>query len=146
MTLSEWLLHRNALLGRYAFSQLRPMACSISIGIYLTVAALVVILAFTATYEHGRLATREFWRGLFITFSILQILLLWVVGMYHAGSAIQQEVTEKSVDFFRLLPLSAAEKITGILIGRNIIVLGLGMLNTAIVAGCGLARISHNRG
>jgi hypothetical protein len=41
------------------------------------------------------------------------------------------------MDFFRLLPLSAVEKVVGILVGRNLIVLGLSLVNTLATAVCG---------
>jgi hypothetical protein len=139
MTLAEHVFVRNALLGRYAFSQLRPMACAISAGIYLTVAALVFILGHTAFAKPHWFDAAGFWRSMFVSFSVIQVFMLWVVGAYHAGSAVQQEIAEKSMDFFRLLPLSPAQKIVGVLVGRNVVTLALGLLNSLILAACGAA-------
>ena len=139
MPLADQLARRNALLGRYATPQLRPLACGIAAGIYLLLAAAAVVLTLAATYAHGHLDVRGFWRALFVVFAALQALLLGVVGALLAGSAIQQEHAEKSIDFFRLLPLSPASRIVGILVGRNIVVLGLAAVNTLLVLGCGAA-------
>jgi hypothetical protein len=141
MTFAEQLVRRNALLGRYAFSQLRPMACGISAGIYLTVVVLVFLLGYAAHLRpSGVLDTAGYWRSLFISFAVLQIFMLGIMGVYHAGSAIQQEVTEKSMDFFRLLPLSPAQKIVGVLVGRNLVTLTLGVANTLLLVVCGMMR------
>jgi len=114
------------------------MACSISVGIYLAIAALTFILGSAANYEWGRFNVPHFWHSMVVSFAILQLFLLLILGMYHAGSAMQQEIAEKSIDFFRLLPLSPARKIVGVLIGRNLVALGLAVVNTAILALCGI--------
>lgn len=139
MALADVLVRRNALLGRYAFPQLRPMARMIAVGIYLLLVATTVVVTLAGLYAHGHLDVRAFWRGLFITFAAFQILLLTVVGAHLSGSAIHQEHAEKSIDFFRLLPLSASGRIVGILVGRNIVILGLAALNTLLAILCGAA-------
>jgi hypothetical protein len=145
MSLPEHLIRRNALLGRYAYAQLRPMACAISVGIYLTIATVIVILCISAHYNWQAFDERNFWRATIISFAALQFFLLWILGMYQTGSSIQQEQTEKSIDFFRLLPLTAKQKIGGILLGRNLVVLGLAIVNTLALSVCSLAKSVDGR-
>jgi len=49
--------------------------------------------------------------------------------MINSSSAIKDEVTGKSYDFFRMLPISAGKKAAGILVGKNLVVLLLGGVN-----------------
>jgi hypothetical protein len=56
-------------------------------------------------------------------------MLLWIFGPCSSASAVKEEITGKTYDFFRMLPLSAYQKTTGILIGKNLIVLFLGAIN-----------------
>ncbi|MHC4692990.1 MAG: hypothetical protein ACYS67_09620 [Planctomycetota bacterium] len=56
-------------------------------------------------------------------------MLLWIFGPFSSASAVKEEITGKTYDFFRMLPLSAYQKTTGILIGKNLIVLFLGAIN-----------------
>jgi hypothetical protein len=62
----------------------------------------------------------DLYESLFIQFSIMQILVMWLLMPMNCSSAIQKEITEKSFDFFRMLPVSSFHKATGILVGRNL--------------------------
>jgi hypothetical protein len=138
MRIADRLIVRNALLGRYAYPQLRPAARTIAISIYLVVVAVAGSLVLAAACTVGKMDMHEFWRNLFIVFAVLQVVLLWVTGAHLAGTTIGREVAEKSIDFFRLLPVSAAGRIVAILVGRNIVVLFVALLNTLGAAACGL--------
>jgi len=56
-------------------------------------------------------------------------MILWIFGPFNSASAVKEEITGKTYDFFRMLPLSAYQKTTGILIGKNLVVLFLGAIN-----------------
>jgi len=138
MALADFLVRHNALLGRYAIPQLRPISRVIAICIYLLLVA-PIILILVAMHVAGNLDLRALWRTLFVIFALFQFLLLGIVGAHLSGSAILQERTERSIDFFRLLPLSATSRIVGIVVGRNIVTLCLALCNTLFVAICGAA-------
>ena len=79
MALADFLVRRNALLGRYAFPQLRPMARMIAICIYLLLVA-PIVLVLAAMHAEGSLDLRAFWRTLFIIFALLNTLFAAICG------------------------------------------------------------------
>jgi hypothetical protein len=81
----------------------------------------------------------EFYRGLYYQFLAFQVLMLLIWSAYNSGSAIKEEILNKSFDFFRMLPLSAHKKALGILIGKNLLVLLFGAINLAFLIYFGLA-------
>jgi hypothetical protein len=62
-----------------------------------------------------------------------QIIVLWFCGAFSSASAIKEEITGKTYDFFRMLPLTAHQKAIGILFGKNLIVLLLGAISCAFL-------------
>jgi hypothetical protein len=70
----------------------------------------------------------EMFTSLYYQFLVIQVLTLWLWGAFNSNSAISDEVTDRTFDFFRMLPLTANAKTTGILVGKNLIML--------LVAGC----------
>lgn len=137
MTLLDRILRWNPLAGRYAFTQLRPRNLGISVGIY---ACMVVILAMlTQLTNAGRAEPIEkVARGLFGMLMALQVFMLWIMGLYNSGSLVREEQQDKSIDFFRLLPISPHARIVGALVGRNLVLLALGVVNGALAGMLGL--------
>jgi hypothetical protein len=77
--------------------------------------------------------TEKLFISLSYQFLILQALLLWIWGAYNSGSAITNEITGNSYDFFRMLPVTAGKKAVGILVGKNLIVLLLTAINFLLI-------------
>lgn len=109
---------------------MRPRQLWIYITIYIAVIALIVFINYTAyQYQEWFGNQIRFFKGLYYQFLILQVIVLCILGMLNSSSAIKDEVTGKSYDFFRMLPISAGKKAAGILVGKNLVVLLLGGVN-----------------
>jgi len=120
----------NPLIRRYRYSLMRPRQLWIYITIYIAVIALIVFVNYTAyQYQEWFGNQTRFFKGLYYQFLILQVIVLCILAMINSSSAIKDEVTGKSYDFFRMLPISAGKKAAGILIGKNLIVLLLAGVN-----------------
>jgi hypothetical protein len=81
------------------------------------------------THQDAFSSPQELCRSIFFQFLALQAIILWICSPFSAASAVKEEITGKTYDFFRMLPLSAYQKTTGILIGKNLVVLFLGAIN-----------------
>lgn len=124
------MILNNPLIRRYRYSLMRPRQLWIYITIYIAVIALIVFINYTAyQYQEWFGNQIRFFKGLYYQFLILQVIVLCILGMLNSSSAIKDEVTGKSYDFFRMLPISAGKKAAGILIGKNHVVLLLGGVN-----------------
>jgi hypothetical protein len=124
------VIFNNPLIQRYRYSLMRPRQLWIYITVYVGVVALILFINYTA-YQYNEFfetQTRSF-RGVFYQFLIFQMVVLWIFGAVGSGSAIREEITGKSYDFFRMLPLSAGQKAAGILVGKNLIVFILTAFN-----------------
>jgi len=120
----------NPLIRRYRYSLMRPRQLWIYITIYIAVIALIVFINYTAyQYQEWFGNQIRFFKSLYYQFLILQIIVLCILAMINSSSAIKDEVTGKSYDFFRMLPISAGKKAAGILIGKNLVVLLLAGVN-----------------
>lgn len=109
---------------------MRPRQLWIYVTIYIAVIALIVFVNYTAyQYQEWFGNQIRFFKGLYYQFLILQVIVLCILGMLNSSSAIKDEVTGKSYDFFRMLPISAGKKAAGILVGKNLVVLLLGGVN-----------------
>ena len=124
------MILNNPLIRRYRYSLMRPRQFWIYITIYIAVITLLFFTNYTS-YQFkewsGDLA--RFFQGIYSQFLVLQVIVLCVLGAYNSGSAIKNEITGKSYDFFRLLPISAGKKAAGILVGKNLVVLLLAGIN-----------------
>jgi hypothetical protein len=118
---------------------MRPRQLWIYITIYVTIITLILFINYTA-YQYqtwfGDL-TRLF-KVIFYQFLILQALVLCVLGTVTSGSAIKEEITGKSYDFFRMLPISAGRKAVGILVGKNLIIILMGGISFLFLIVLGL--------
>ena len=124
------MILNNPLIRRYRYSLMRPRQLWIYITIYIAVIALIVFVNYTAyQYQEWFGNQTRFFKGLYYQFLILQVIVLCILAMINSSSAIKDEVTGKSYDFFRMLPISAGKKAAGILIGKNLIVLLLAGVN-----------------
>ncbi len=109
---------------------MRPRQLWIYITIYIAVIALILFINYTAyQYQEWFGNQTRFFKGLYYQFLILQVIVLCILAMINSSSAIKDEVTGKSYDFFRMLPISAGKKAAGILIGKNLVVLLLAGVN-----------------
>jgi MFS family permease len=81
----------------------------------------------------------DLFKSVFYQFIVIQIITLWVWGTFNSGSAIGEEVVDKTYDFFRLLPLTPRAKTIGILVGKNLIVLLMAACNFILMVAFGLA-------
>ncbi len=124
------MILNNPLIRRYRYSLMRPRQLWIYITIYIAVIALIVFINYTAyQYQEWFGNQIRFFKGLYYQFLVLQIIVLCILAMINSSSAIKDEVTGKSYDFFRMLPISAGKKAAGILVGKNLVVLLLAGVN-----------------
>ncbi|HDS85354.1 MAG TPA: hypothetical protein ENN97_09195 [Phycisphaerales bacterium] len=122
----------NPIIRRYRFSQLRPQQAWVFGGVYVAVVLLVLFIN-SSIYRYGQayLTATHLYKGLFVQFAILEIFLLWLLCPANCSTVVAREIADKSFDFFRMLPLSAAKKAVGILIGRNLFCLLVAGVNLA---------------
>jgi hypothetical protein len=130
----------NPLIRRYRYSSMRPSAlCVQSIAYALTI-GLVLLINITVQKSHGIYANmRLFWQSLYFQFVFIEFMLLCIWAAHNSGSAISDEISDRSYDFFRLLPLSPRQKTTGILVGRNLPVLLFAAVTFVFVCASGVA-------
>lgn len=131
----------NALIRRYAVSALRPRYLWLNIGMYamgLGVLGMLNVLALNqgVAYEGDAKACL---RAIYGQMLVIQFLLLWVWGGYGAGNALREEMLQKSIDFFRLLPLTPWQKLVGVAVGRNLPALALAVVTAVVHAVVGTA-------
>lgn len=131
---------KNPLIQRYRYSLLRLRQFGVYVVIYLVVIALLLLINFSL-YRYQELfdSPEDLCYSLYYQFVTFQILILLVWGACNSGSAIRDEIVEKTYDFFRLLPVPAHQKAAGILIGRNLVVLLFGVINCLFLLLFGLS-------
>jgi len=136
-------MFNNPLIDRYRYSLMRPSVVYVYLAIYLCLMTVIVLIGLADVHFSGDFG--RFFRGMFIAGLVIELILLWGWASYNSGSVIREEIAEKSYSFFRLLPLSACQKTTGILVGKNLAVFILAVFNTLFVAAFGiLASIDLN--
>jgi hypothetical protein len=98
--------------------------------IYVAIITLILFINYTAYQYQEWFGNQErFLRGICYQFLILQVGILCLLAAANSSSAIRDEVSGKSYDFFRILPISAGKKAVGILVGKNLVVLLLAAIN-----------------
>lgn len=134
-------MFNNPLIERYQHSALRPRHAWIYALIYLVSMALIVFLnwanarvglRFTEQDEIGLL------RELFGQFVIVECIILFIWGSSNVASALSTEMKQKSYDFLAMVPMTASDKILGIVIGRNLLTILLGGLNLVALVVIGI--------
>jgi len=108
------LIFGNPLIQRYRFSLMKPKQFRIYLSLYIMVALLLLFVNVKSE------ATADV---IFTELMVFQLILLWAAATINSGSAIKDEINNKTYDFFRLLPLTAHQKSIGIIIGKNLMVL-----------------------
>lgn len=138
MKLIDRILGWNPLAGRYAFTQLRPLNVVVSWIAYLCAVAMIVLLNLAGDEWRHR-PTADLMRRLFASTVALQVLMLWVISLYTSGSIVREAMLDKSIEFLRLLPISPHARIAGMLVGRNLMLLALSIVNGVLAFALGLA-------
>ncbi len=123
-------MYANPLIQRYRYSLLRPTQLWIYLTIYIAVTILILFVNLTNyRYQIDPGPLSEFMQSMYYQFLILQTVILWVFATFGAGTAVTTEIAQKSWDFFRLLPMTACSKLVGIIVGKNLVVLLLAIVN-----------------
>jgi len=121
---------KNPLIQRYRYSLLRPSHVLVYMTIYISIVILLLFINYTFyRYQDTFYTLKGLYKGIYYQFLTFQIIVLWFWGAVSSASAVKDEIIGKTYDFFRMLPLSAHKKTTGILIGKNLVVLFLGAIN-----------------
>ena len=137
---------KNPLIQRYRYSLLRPSHVLVYMTIYISVVLLLLFINYTL-YKHQDTfrSPQELCRGIFFQFLAFQVIILWIWGAFSSASAVKEEITGKTYDFFRMLPLAAHQKTIGILIGKNLVILLLTAINCLLLILSGsFGRLSAN--
>lgn len=121
---------KNPLIQRYRYSILRPSHLLVYVTIYISVVVLLLFINYTL-YKHQDTfhSPQELCKGIYFQFLAFQVIILWIWGAFSSASAVKEEITGKTYDFFRMLPLAAHQKTIGILFGKNLVVLLLAAIN-----------------
>ncbi len=124
------MILNNPLIRRYRYSLMRPRQLWIYITIYIAIISLILFINYTAyQYQEWFGNQARFFKVVCYQFLILQVVFLCLLAASNSGSAIRDEITGKSYDFFRILPISAGKKAVGILVGKNLVLLLLSGVN-----------------
>ncbi len=128
------LFVHNPLLRRYRYSQLRLSQLWIYVTIYV---ALVILLLFVnhsiRQMKDEQVNWEKYYNALYFQFAALQTLILIGWATLNSRAALRQEGLDKTYDFFRLLPISALQKAVGILVGRNLVAIILGIVTFVFI-------------
>ena len=120
----------NPIIQRYRYSLLRPSHFLVYVAIYISVVVLLLFFNYTLyKYQETFRTPEDLCKGIYYQFLAFQIIVLWFWGAFNSASAIKEEITGKTYDFFRMLPLAARQKTIGILLGKNLVVLLLGAIS-----------------
>lgn len=120
----------NPLIQRYRYSSFRKRQVWIFATIYFSVIILLLFINYSIYLSQNAFGNiGNFFQSLYFQFITFQVIILWAWGAHNSGSAIKEEVLEKSYDFFRMLPIPAWEKAVGILVGKNLVVLLMAGIN-----------------
>ncbi len=120
----------NPLIQRYRYSLLRPSHLLVYVTIYISVVVLLLFINYTIyKYQDTFCTPEDLCKGIYYQFLAFQIIVLWFWGAFNSASAVKEEITGKTYDFFRMLPLAAHQKTIGILLGKNLVVLLLGAIS-----------------
>jgi len=119
---------------RYACSLFRPRHLAVNMIIY-AVSIGILALFNLAGLMHGGMfkSVTECATALFYELFVVQMLILLIWGGFNSAMALQDERADKSYDFFRLFPISAADKAWGILVGRNLVVLLMACMTAVLM-------------
>jgi hypothetical protein len=134
----------NPLIRRYQYSLLRPTQVWVYGIIYVSITALFLIInlmifAKESSHPLPEADPQKLFRSLFGQYAVFQFIILWILAPYNISRVIPGQMLQKSYDFMRLLPLSAFQKMTGIMIGRNLILLASAAANFLFYFFFGLA-------
>jgi len=119
---------------------MRPRQFWVYMSVYIATLLLMFLINYSG-YETEEMykSLQELFRSVFYQFLVIQIITLWIWGTFNSGSAIGEEVTDKTYDFFRLLPMTPKAKTIGILIGKNLLVLLMAACNFIFMIAAGIA-------
>jgi hypothetical protein len=131
------IMSNNPLIYRYRCSNLRKGQLAVFLLIYLVVAALILFFNLSAYYTIDHFMTENqaaktfnsTIQNIFYQFLFLELILLIFWGGLNTAGVISEERKNHAYDFFRLLPLSPIQKVIGVIVGRNLAVLIIAVLN-----------------
>lgn len=133
------IILNNPLIQRYRYSSLRPSQLWIYVTIYISVIGLLLFINYSFhTIVGDSIINKKFYNNVYYQFLFLQVVILWIWATVNSRAAIRDEISDKTYDFFRLLPLSALQKAVGILVGKNLLVLILASINFLFIVIFGL--------
>lgn len=119
---------------------MRPRQFWVYMTIYISILLMLFLINYSG-YKTGEIhkTLTDLFKSLYFQFVVLQIIVLWIWASFNSGSAIRDEVSDKTYDFFRMFPISASKKAVGILAGKNLIALLVAGCNFVIMSALGIA-------
>jgi hypothetical protein len=100
------------------------------VTIYIAIVALLLFVNYSIyIYQDVFDTPEDFFKSLYSQFLVFEVIVLWIWAAYNSGTALKEELSGKTYDFFRMLPLPAHQKAVGILAGRNLVALLLAAIN-----------------
>ncbi len=118
---------------------MRPRQFWIYVTIYIAIVALLLFINYTIyKYQDVFDAREDFFKSLYAQFLLFEVIVLWIWAAYNSGTALKDEVSGKTYDFFRMLPLPAHQKAVGILLGRNLVAVLLAATNCLFLVSFGI--------
>lgn len=127
-------MFNNPLIQRYRFSLMRPLQFWLYVTMYVVLVAILFFLNYSAyKYTNSYMTLTDLFRSIYYQLFVFQLLVLAFWGAYNSGTAIRDEIIQKSYDFFRMLPIPSLGKTLGILIGKNLVVLLFAAINCILL-------------
>ncbi|MFA5553962.1 MAG: hypothetical protein WCZ89_07775 [Phycisphaerae bacterium] len=123
-------MFKNPLIRRYRYSLMRPAQFWVYTSIYISILFLMLLINYSL-YDFQRVfkTLEDLHVSLYTQLLFIQCLLLLIWAAFNSSSAISLERSERTYDFFRILPMPAYQKMLGILAGKNLVVLLLASIN-----------------
>ena len=110
----------NPLIERYRLGLRSPQFWLYS-GLYIVVLGIIISTNLALYYyQHVFDDFTGICRSLYFQLLVVLGIILYGWTAYNSGSTLSGDVSRKTYDFFRLLPLPATQKAVGIVIGRNL--------------------------
>lgn len=126
-------MFNNPLIKRYRLSAMRPAQVFIYIAIYL-----IILLLMGIINEKSTGFSTKMFKDIYFQLLFIQVIFLFGWAPFNSSAAIRDEIISDSYDFFKMLPLTPAQKTAGILVGKNLFVFILAAINFFLMFICGI--------
>lgn len=133
----------NPIILRYKMSLLRPRQMVVHVFAYVVILFVIACINGILSQNDVFSDSQQLYKALYAQFLAFFALLSLVWAPHKSSEFVWDEEKDHSYDFFRLLPMSAASKAIGILVGRNVVTMTMSLVTFVLALVFGfLAHVS----